>query len=159
MKKIVFFHMGRREIIHVMHHFLVYFIKKWHFPQDDQWIYCITVVLWDDHETNLHFISSVESPRWCLKNNKKSVSISTIMAWLRPQKIRKSFRGLSKIDTQWPVFSSVYSILIAKHLHSSKKVTQHDFDRLYFCYPGFLFIKLEIPRKLVYLPFDWCPIC
>ena len=34
-----------------------------------------------------------------------------------------------------------------------KKVTQHDFDRLYFYYLGFLFIKLDIPRKLVYLPF------
>ena len=34
-----------------------------------------------------------------------------------------------------------------------KKVTQHDFDRLYFDYLGFLFIKLDILRKLVYLPF------
>ena len=33
-----------------------------------------------------------------------------------------------------------------------KKVTQHDFDRLYFYYLGILFIKLDIPRKLVYLP-------
>ena len=40
-----------------------------------------------------------------------------------------------------------------KHIHSSKKVTQHDFDRLYFYYLGFVFIKLDIPRKLVYLPF------
>ena len=40
-----------------------------------------------------------------------------------------------------------------------KKVTQHDFDRLYFYYLGILFIKLDIPRKLVYLPFHWCPIC
>ena len=38
-------------------------------------------------------------------------------------------------------------------LHSSKKVTQHDFDRLYFYYLAFLFIKLDIPRKLDYLPF------
>ena len=44
-------------------------------------------------------------------------------------------------------------------LHSSKKVTQHDCDRLYFYHLGFLFIKLDIPRKLVYLPFHWCPIC
>ena len=35
-----------------------------------------------------------------------------------------------------------------------KKVTQHDFDRLYFFYPGFVFIKLDIPGKPVYLPFD-----
>ena len=35
-----------------------------------------------------------------------------------------------------------------------KKVTQHDFDRLYFFYPGFLFIKLDISRKPVYLHFD-----
>ena len=40
-----------------------------------------------------------------------------------------------------------------------KKVTQHDFDRLYFFYPGFLFTKIDIPRKPVYLPFDWCLIC
>ena len=38
-------------------------------------------------------------------------------------------------------------------------VTQHDFDRLYFFYPGFIFIKLDIPGNLVYLPFDWCLIC
>ena len=40
-----------------------------------------------------------------------------------------------------------------------KKVTQHDFDRLYLFYPGFVFIKLDIPGKPVYLPFDWCLIC
>ena len=40
------------------------------------------------------------------------------------------------------------------HLHPSKKVTQHDFDRLYLFYSGFLFIKLDIPIKPVYLPFD-----
>ena len=41
-------------------------------------------------------------------------------------------------------------------IHPSKKVTQHDFDRLYFFYPGFLFIKFDIPRKPVYMyvPFD-----
>ena len=39
-------------------------------------------------------------------------------------------------------------------LHPSKKVTQHDFDRLYFFYPGILSIKFAIPRKSVYLPFD-----
>ena len=33
-----------------------------------------------------------------------------------------------------------------------KKVTQHYFDRLFF-------IKLDIPGKPVYLPFDWCLIC
>ena len=33
-------------------------------------------------------------------------------------------------------------------LHPSKKVTQHNFDRLYFIYPGFLFIKLNISGKL-----------
>ena len=38
-------------------------------------------------------------------------------------------------------------------MHSLKKVTQHDFDRLYFYYLGVLFIKLDIPRKLDYLPF------
>ena len=35
-----------------------------------------------------------------------------------------------------------------------KKVTQHDFDRLYFFYPGFLFIKFDTTRKPVYLPFE-----
>ena len=41
-----------------------------------------------------------------------------------------------------------------KDIHPSKKVTQHDFDRLYLFYPGFEFIKLDIPRKPVHLPFD-----
>ena len=44
-------------------------------------------------------------------------------------------------------------------LHPSKKVTQHDFDRLYLFYPGFVFIKLIYPGKPVYLPFEWCLIC
>ena len=45
-------------------------------------------------------------------------------------------------------------------IYPSKKVTQHDFDRLYLFYPGFdLFITLDIPGKPVYLPFDWCLIC
>ena len=39
-------------------------------------------------------------------------------------------------------------------LHPSKKVTQHDFDRLYLFYPEFVFIKLDISGKPVYLPFD-----
>ena len=29
-----------------------------------------------------------------------------------------------------------------------KKVTQHDFDRLYFFYPGFLFTKIDILESL-----------
>ena len=44
-------------------------------------------------------------------------------------------------------------------LHPSKKVTQPDFDRLYLFYPGFVFIKLDIPGKPVYLPLDWYLIC
>ena len=40
-----------------------------------------------------------------------------------------------------------------------KKVTQLKFYRLYFFYPGFLFIKLDIPGMPVYLPFEWCLIC
>ena len=44
-------------------------------------------------------------------------------------------------------------------VHPSKNVTQHDFDQLYFFYPGLLSIKFAIPRKSVYLPFDWCLIC
>ena len=42
------------------------------------------------------------------------------------------------------------------HIHPSKKVTQHKFDRLDFFYPGFVFIKLDIPGKPVHLPFEWC---
>ena len=38
-------------------------------------------------------------------------------------------------------------------IYPLKKVTQHDFDR-YFFYPGFVFIKLDIPGKPVHLPFD-----
>ena len=34
-----------------------------------------------------------------------------------------------------------------------KKVKQQEFDRLYFFHPGFVFIKLAIPGKPVYLPF------
>ena len=30
---------------------------------------------------------------------------------------------------------------------------------IYLFYPGFVFIKLDIPGKPVYLPFDWCLIC
>ena len=37
------------------------------------------------------------------------------------------------------------------YVHPSKQVTQHNFDRLYFFYPGFVFIKLDIPGKPVYL--------
>ena len=48
---------------------------------------------------------------------------------------------------------------ILRAFYPSKKVTQHDFDRLYFFYPGFVFIKLDILGKPVYLPFDWCLIC
>ena len=60
--------------------------------------------------------------------------------------------------------SKVFSLMCTfgnLNIHPSKKVTQHDFDRLYMYifYPGFLFIKLDIPRKPVYLPFDWCLIC
>ena len=29
----------------------------------------------------------------------------------------------------------------------------------YISYPGFVFIKFDIPRKPVYLSFDWCLIC
>ena len=32
-------------------------------------------------------------------------------------------------------------------IHPSKKVTQHDFDRLYLFYPGFAFSKLDISGK------------
>ena len=42
----------------------------------------------------------------------------------------------------------------------SKKVTQHDFDRFDISFIlGFYPIKFAIPRKSVYLPFDWCLIC
>ena len=39
-------------------------------------------------------------------------------------------------------------------IHPSKKVTQHNFDRLNFLYPGFVLIKLDILGKPVYLPFN-----
>ena len=52
-------------------------------------------------------------------------------------------------------------ILFIKYsdVHPSKEVTQHDSDRSYFFYPGFIFIKLGIPENPVYLHFDWCLIC
>ena len=37
--------------------FPFYFITNWHYPQDNQWMYCFMVVLEDNHETNCHFIS------------------------------------------------------------------------------------------------------
>ena len=43
------------------------------------------------------------------------------------------------------------------HVHPSTKVTQHNFDRLYLFYSAFLFIKLDIPRKHVYLPLRLMP--
>ena len=45
------------------------------------------------------------------------------------------------------------------HLHPSKKVTQHDFDRLYQSVYGFIFIMLGIIWKLDYLSFHWSFIC
>ena len=45
------------------------------------------------------------------------------------------------------------------HIHPSKKVTQHNFDRLYFFHHGFIFIMLDIPGKPVYLPFDHWGVC
>ena len=39
-----------------MHLFPFHFITNWHYPQDNQWIYCFIVVLEDNHETNFHFI-------------------------------------------------------------------------------------------------------
>ena len=46
------------------------------------------------------------------------------------------------------------NMTVCASIYTLKRVTQHDFDRLYFFYPGFLFIKLDIPGKPVYLPFD-----
>ena len=43
-----------------------------------------------------------------------------------------------------------------RDLHPSKKVTQHDFDRLYFFYPGFVFIKLD-PWKACLFAFRLMP--
>ena len=36
-------------------------------------------------------------------------------------------------------------------IHPSKKVTQHDFDQLYLFYPGFVFIKLDIPIEILFI--------
>ena len=56
--------------------------------------------------------------------------------------------------------SSNYCVIqVEFDIHPSKKVTQHDFDRSYLFYPEFVFIKLDISGKPVYLPFDWCLIC
>ena len=46
-----------------------------------------------------------------------------------------------------------------KYLHPSKKVTQHDFNRLYQFVYGFVFIMLGIICKLGYLSFHWYLIC
>ena len=44
-------------------------------------------------------------------------------------------------------------------IYPSKKVTQLDFDRLYFFSNGFIFVMLDITWKSVYFPFYWCLIC
>ena len=35
-----------------------------------------------------------------------------------------------------------------------KKVTKYNYDLLYFFYPGFVFIRLDIPGKPVYFSFE-----
>ena len=66
---------------------------------------------------------------------------------------------VSKCGLYVCLFDSSLWLLFYMYLHPSKKVTHHDFDRLYLFYPGYVFIKLDIPGKPVYLPFDWCLIC
>ena len=51
--KIVTWRTWHREILQAMHPFSVYIIMKWRFPQDNQWIYCFIVVLWEDYKTKL----------------------------------------------------------------------------------------------------------
>ena len=58
-----------------------------------------------------------------------------------------------------PILFSIYLISLGHILRQhnindtlQKKVMQHEFDRLYFFYPGFSFMKLDIHRKPVYLP-------
>ena len=52
-----------------------------------------------------------------------------------------------------------YSRIVRKSSWLVLYMCIHDFDRLYFIYPGFVLIKLDIPVKPVHLPFDWCRIC
>ena len=67
------------------------------------------------------------------------IIISLAFPMLDHQKVNKNL---------CPLLSHIQFCYSVLNVHSSKKVTQHDFDRLYFYYLGFLFIKLDIPRKL-----------
>ena len=53
--KIVVCRTGCRDILRAMLPFSVYFIRKWFLPQENLWLYCFIVVLWDDHETKINF--------------------------------------------------------------------------------------------------------
>ena len=62
------------------------------------------------------------------------------------------------ISVVFPFFDHDHTSLFVRQSHALstpfKKGTQHDFDRLYFFYPGFVLIKLDILGKPVYLPID-----
>ena len=56
----------------------------------------------------------------------------------------------------------LWCCLHTEHNHINKPTefeVIYTYIRLYFFYPVFLFIKLDISGKPVYLPFDWCLIC
>ena len=105
--------------------------------------------------------------RWTAKGHCKQaweIAINLQTEWAIMQ-IHHEYQLLKMIDfaithiSDGPSPNILGTSLLLFNIHPSKKVTQHDFDRLYFFYPGFLFIRFDIRRKPVYLPFEWCLIC
>ena len=56
-------------------------------------------------------------------------------------------------------FTKLRHVPLSSLIHPSKKVTHHNFNRLYQFVYGFVFIMLGIIWKLGYLSFHWCFIC
>ena len=72
--KIAICRTGRREILHPMHHFSVYFITKLCFPQDSQWILLL-------YSSTIKWLWNKPSPHICLdcriENNRKISNFSS----------------------------------------------------------------------------------
>ena len=65
---------GRRETLQFMHLFCVYFITKWHFPQDYQLIYCFnsSILWWVWNKPSFHICLDYR-----MENNMKMTKISS----------------------------------------------------------------------------------
>ena len=72
---------GRREILHPMHHFSVYFITKWCFPQDSQWILLLysSTIKWLWNKPSLHICLDCR-----IENNMKISNFSSTESPITP---------------------------------------------------------------------------